>query len=159
MTLYRPSHNQLQKLDEILGSLEGRRIGLLGLGVAGRAMASYLLSRGAQVIAADLRAELADDETLSSDLQLRLGEMSEATFADVEALVISPGAHPGQPAVEAVRKADGEAPSIEIMSALANAYGGFLVDLLGRKAAVSLMRGHADHIEKLEDSGITDGKH
>ena len=60
---------------------------------------------------------------------------------------------------EAVRKADGEAPSIEIMSALANAYGGFLVDLLGRKAAVSLMRGHADHIEKLEDSGITDGKH
>ena len=106
MTLYRPSHNQLQKLDEILGSLEGRRIGLLGLGVAGRAMASYLLSRGAQVIAADLRAELADDETLSSDLQLRLGEMSEATFADVEALVISPGAHPGQPAVEAVRKAD-----------------------------------------------------
>ena len=67
-------------MDEILGSLEGRRIGLLGLGVAGRAMASYLLSRGAEVIAADLRAELADDETLSSDLQLRLGEMSEATL-------------------------------------------------------------------------------
>ena len=106
MTLYRPTHNQLAKQDEILQSLEGRRIGLLGLGVAGRAMASYLLSRGAEVVAADLRTELADDTSLESNLKLRLGPMSEETFGDVEALVISPGAHPGQPAVEAVRAAD-----------------------------------------------------
>jgi UDP-N-acetylmuramoylalanine--D-glutamate ligase len=106
MTLYTPTHNQLEKLDEILGSLEGRRIGLLGLGVAGRAMAAYLVSQGVKVVAADLRTELADDASLSDSLSLRLGPMSEETFADVEALVISPGAHPEQPAVEAVRRAD-----------------------------------------------------
>ena len=60
---------------------------------------------------------------------------------------------------EAIRKADGLAPSIEIMSALANAYGGFLVDLLGREAAVSLMKGHAEHIEKLEDKVVNNEKH
>ena len=55
MTLYTPTHKQLEKLDEILGSLEGRCIGLLGLGVAGRAMAAYLVSQGVKVVAADLR--------------------------------------------------------------------------------------------------------
>ena len=51
---------------------------------------------------------------------------------------------------EAIRKADGLAPSIEIMSALANVHGGFLVDLLGREAAVSLMKGHADILKSLK---------
>ncbi len=105
MTLYTPTHSQLEKLDEILTSLEGRRIGLLGLGVAGRAMANYLLSKGADVVAADLRTELAADDSLSAQLTLRLGPMSATTFEDVEALVLSPGAHPGQPVVEAVREA------------------------------------------------------
>ena len=106
MTLYKPTHSQLEKLDAILASLQGRCIGLLGLGVAGRAMASYLVSKGANVVAADLRTELADDSELSESLTLRLGPMSASTFEDVEALVISPGAHPAQPAVEAVRQAD-----------------------------------------------------
>ena len=64
MTLYTPTHNQLKKLDEILGSLEGRCIGLLGLGVAGRAMAAYLVSKGVKVVAADLRTELAWELTV-----------------------------------------------------------------------------------------------
>lgn len=103
MSLWKPSHSELEKLDEILGSLPGRRIGLLGLGVAGRAMATYLVKLGADVVAGDLRTELAEDESLSSSLTLRLGPMSEKTFEDVEALVISPGAHPEQEAVLAVR--------------------------------------------------------
>ena len=103
MSLWKPSNSELAKLDEILGSLSGRRIGLLGLGVAGRAMAHYLVKQGANVVAADLRTELGQDENLSSNLTLRLGSMSESTFDDVEALVISPGAHPEQPAVQAVR--------------------------------------------------------
>ena len=78
MTLYKPTHSQLEKLDEILGSLKGRCIGLLGLGVAGRAMAAYLVSQGADVVAADLRTELADDSKLNESLTLRLGPMSEA---------------------------------------------------------------------------------
>jgi hypothetical protein len=65
-----------------------------------------------------------------------------------------------EPALQAVlRKADGQAPAIEIMSALANAYGGLLVDLIGRKAAVSMMRGHADHLESVEDQPINIEKH
>tara|TARA_Y100000766_G_C18864761_1_gene585139 strand:+ start:115 stop:429 length:315 start_codon:yes stop_codon:yes gene_type:complete len=60
---------------------------------------------------------------------------------------------------DALRQADGKAPAIEIMSALANAYGGLLVDFLGRKAAVSLMRGHADHVESVEDQPINVEKH
>jgi hypothetical protein len=61
-----------------------------------------------------------------------------------------------EPALRAaLRQADGQAPSIEIMSALANAYGGLLVDFLGRKAAVSMMRGHASHVESVEDLSVT----
>lgn len=61
-----------------------------------------------------------------------------------------------EPALRAaLRQADGQAPSIEIMSALANAYGGLLVDFLGRKAAVSMMRGHANHVESVEDHTVT----
>lgn len=103
MSLWKPSDSELAKLDEILGSLSGRRIGLLGLGVAGQAMATYLVKLGAHVVAGDLRTELANDEKLSESLTLRLGRMSEKTFEDVEALVISPGAHPNQSAVQAVR--------------------------------------------------------
>jgi hypothetical protein len=38
---------------------------------------------------------------------------------------------------------------------LANAYGGLLIDLLGEKAAESLLRGHADHIAAREDNGVS----
>ncbi len=105
MTMMHLHSDLLAQLDAILSSPEGRRIGVLGLGVAGRAMALYLAERGAVVVAADLRDALAEDTELSGQLELRLGEMSEETFADVEALVISPGAHPDQPAVRAVREA------------------------------------------------------
>ena len=54
-----------------------------------------------------------------------------------------------------LKSAEGKASPIEIMSALANAYGGLLIDLLGKKAAESLLRGHADHIAAREDNGIS----
>lgn len=103
MTLWTPTQDELAKLDLILGSIRGRKVGLLGLGVAGRAMADLLLANGAQVVAADLRPDLCHDTTLPSQLTLRLGPMDENTFHDVEALVISPGAHPEQPAVASFR--------------------------------------------------------
>ena len=56
-----------------------------------------------------------------------------------------------EPAIQkAIKDAWGLAILMEIMSALANAYGGFLVELLGHKAAASLMRSHADHIASRE---------
>jgi hypothetical protein len=61
-----------------------------------------------------------------------------------------------EPALQkAMKSAEGKASPIEIMSALANAYGGLLIDLLGKKAAESLLRGHADHIAAREDNGIS----
>ncbi|MCK5689314.1 hypothetical protein KAI87_08590, partial [Myxococcota bacterium] len=50
----------LSGLDEILNNLAGRRIGVLGLGTAGSAMARLLKKRGAVVIGADMRHELSD---------------------------------------------------------------------------------------------------
>jgi hypothetical protein len=61
-----------------------------------------------------------------------------------------------EPALQkALKEARDKASPVEIMSALANAYGGFLVDLLGARAAASLMRGHADHIATREQSQVS----
>ena len=56
-----------------------------------------------------------------------------------------------QPAL-APKSADGRT-SLEILSAMANAYGS-LVDLLGHKAAASFLRGHADHIAAREGEPV-----
>lgn len=52
---------------------------------------------------------------------------------------------------EALKAAQKEASSAEILSALANSYGGLLVDLMGFGAAAKFMRGHADHIASREE--------
>ena len=52
---------------------------------------------------------------------------------------------------EALKAAQQEASSAEILSALANSYGGLLVDLMGFDAAAKFMRGHADHIASREE--------
>ena len=60
----------------------------------------------------------------------------------------------------ALQKALGEArekgTAQEVVSALANCYGGLLVDLLGRKGAASLLQSHAIHIASLEESPLND---
>ncbi len=42
----------------------------------------------------------------------------------------------------------------EVVSALANCYGGLLVDLLGRKAAATFLQGHAVHLSTLEEKAL-----
>ena len=39
----------------------------------------------------------------------------------------------------------------EVVSALANCYGGLLVDVLGREAAATFLQGHALHIASVEE--------
>lgn len=102
MTLLEPTTQMLARLDALRANPTGRTVGVLGLGVAGRAMALHLVRRGARVIGADRRADLRDAELLAAGIELRLGAIDESTFADVEALVITPGADPRQPAVQAV---------------------------------------------------------
>ncbi len=58
----------------------------------------------------------------------------------------------------ALQKALAEARKIasaqESLSALANCYGGLLVDLMGRKAAATFLQGHAVHIVSNEEEAL-----
>jgi hypothetical protein len=60
---------------------------------------------------------------------------------------------------EALKKARDEATNAEILSALANSYGGLLVDLMGFGPVANLMRGHADHIASREESTLNVSNH
>lgn len=55
----------------------------------------------------------------------------------------------------ALQKALGEArkrgTAQEVVSALANCYGGILVDIMGRDGAVSFLQSHANHIASLKE--------
>jgi hypothetical protein len=43
----------------------------------------------------------------------------------------------------------------EVVSALANCYGGLLVDMMGHKAAATFLQSHAVHIASLEEQLLT----
>ena len=60
---------------------------------------------------------------------------------------------------KAVAQAVAEAPEMEVISAIANAYAALLITTLGRKPAAGFLRAHADHIDSLEEKSATDGKH
>ena len=55
----------------------------------------------------------------------------------------------------ALAKAKDLGSSQEIVSALANCYGGLLVDLLGRNAAATFLQAHAVHIASLEKTPLS----
>jgi UDP-N-acetylmuramoylalanine--D-glutamate ligase len=91
-----------RRLEEVLRSPASRPIGVLGLGIAGRAMALLLARRGAKVLGADLRADLKADDLRAAGIHVVLGPMGPTTFKSVELLVVSPGADTQQPAVRAL---------------------------------------------------------
>ena len=55
---------------------------------------------------------------------------------------------------EAVSKARKEGSAQEVLSALANCYGGLLVDTLGREAAATFIQGPAVHIASLKEEPV-----
>jgi len=60
-----------------------------------------------------------------------------------------------EPALQkALGEAREQANAQEIISALANCYGGLLVDLMGRKAAATFLQSHALHIASLEEPSV-----
>ncbi len=62
-----------------------------------------------------------------------------------------------EPALQkALGEARKEATDQEVVSALANCYGGLLVDLLGRKAAATFLQSHAVHLVSREEVSLTD---
>ena len=59
-----------------------------------------------------------------------------------------------EPALQKLADAKRSQPQ-EIISALANCYGGLLVDLMGRKAAAAFLQGHAVHIASREEEALS----
>jgi hypothetical protein len=60
-----------------------------------------------------------------------------------------------EPALQkALADATKEGSAQEVVSALANCYGGLLVDLMGRKAAAAFMQGHAIHLTSVEENPL-----
>ena len=58
-----------------------------------------------------------------------------------------------EPALQkALAEARKTASAQESLSALANCYGGLLVDLMGRNAAASFLQGHAVHLMSLKEN-------
>lgn len=88
----------------LLAAPAGARVAVLGLGVAGRAMALHLRRRGAQVFGLDARplgpAEL--PELVAAGVTLA-GPATPALLAQMEGLCLAPGVDPRLPIVQATR--------------------------------------------------------
>ena len=101
-------------LDEYFKSLRGKRIAVLGLGVSNRPLVRLLLSYGCRVTGCDKTSrEKLDQEVLDLEragAELRVGEgYLENLQADV--VFRTPGMHPGNPALAALRQAGAEITS------------------------------------------------
>ena len=84
-----------------------------------------------------------------SDNKAELPENKETVFR-IATTILEPAL---QKALAEARK---EAEAQEVVSALANCYGGLLVDLLGRKAAATFLQSHAVHLMSVEESELND---
>ena len=107
---YRHSGNWVNGMktgfDEYFTSLEGQKIAVLGLGVSNRPLVKLLLSFGCDVTGCDRTPrEKVDAEVLeleSLGCKLRLGE-SYLDGVEADLVFRTPGMHPGNPAIEALR--------------------------------------------------------
>ena len=61
-----------------------------------------------------------------------------------------------EPALQkALSEARKEGSAQEVVSALANCYGGLLVDLVGKRAAATFLQSHAVHIASREEQPLS----
>ncbi len=90
----------------------------------------------------------ADDNNDADPTELKVKENAE-TVQLIATEVMEPALQ------AALAKAKDLGSSQEIVSALANCYGGLLVDLLGRNAAATFLQAHAVHIASLEKTPLS----
>ena len=97
----------MNEFERYFEALREKRVAVLGLGVSNRPLVRLLLEFGCQVTGCDKTPrEKLDDEVLlleQSGCRLQVGE---GYLEDVEADVVfrTPGMHPGNPAIEALRR-------------------------------------------------------
>ena len=85
-------------------TLKNRRVVVLGLGITGLSAARWAVRQGAHVAVADTRTEPPRAAQLRAELpQVRLttGPITDATLAEAQMIVISPGLAKEQPAIRA----------------------------------------------------------
>jgi UDP-N-acetylmuramoylalanine--D-glutamate ligase len=83
---------------------QGRNAIVLGLGVTGLSLARHLVEHGANVRVADTRDDPPNRDALARSLpqvELFTGDFSDATFAGVDMIAISPGVAQRHPAIRA----------------------------------------------------------
>jgi UDP-N-acetylmuramoylalanine--D-glutamate ligase len=86
------------------GRYQGRNVVVLGLGMTGLSLARHLARHGANVRVADTRDAPPNREALAGALpqvELVTGEFTDATFAGVDMIAISPGVAQSHPAIRA----------------------------------------------------------
>ena len=86
------------------------------------------------------------DENISDEI--KKGSEDQEIVLHVATKIIEPALQ------KALGEAREQASPQEVISALANCYGGLLVDLMGRKAAATFLQSHAVHIASLEESPV-----
>tara|TARA_B100000212_G_C27341603_1_gene519460 strand:- start:1006 stop:1272 length:267 start_codon:yes stop_codon:yes gene_type:complete len=84
----------------------------------------------------------ADKETTQPELE------NSAKINQIALEIIEPAL---QKALAAARK---KGSAQEVLSALANCYGGLLVDIMGRRAAATYLQGHAVHIASVKEPAL-----
>ena len=97
----------MSRFDEYFAALAGKKIAVLGLGVSNRPLVRLLLDAGCDVTGCDrTERDKLDDEVLALEAagcKLRLGE-HYLDDLDAELVFRTPGMHPGNPALAALRE-------------------------------------------------------
>ncbi|MDD6967493.1 MAG: UDP-N-acetylmuramoyl-L-alanine--D-glutamate ligase [Candidatus Faecousia sp.] len=104
----------MNEFERYFEALRGKQVAVLGLGVSNRPLVRLLLEFGCQVTGCDktLREKL-DEEVLALEQAGCRLQVGEGYLEDVEADVVfrTPGMHPGNPAIEALRRRGAEITS------------------------------------------------
>ncbi|MDC7709589.1 UDP-N-acetylmuramoyl-L-alanine--D-glutamate ligase [Vogesella indigofera] len=128
--------------------LANRHIIVIGLGDTGVSAARWLLAHGARVTMADSRDNPPNAAAVAANLgtvPLRLGAFSDATFADADMLMVSPGVSVRSPAIAAFAAAGGEVVGdVELWARAIAGSGARVIAITGSngKSTVTSLVGH-----------------
>ena len=104
----------MNEFERYFEALRGKQVAVLGLGVSNRPLVRLLLEFGCQVTGCDKTPrEKLDEEVLALEQAGCRLQVGEGYLEDVEADVVfrTPGMHPGNPAIEALRRRGAEITS------------------------------------------------